>query len=187
MTPREKRWIALISVVVISLAILCLALYFVPTFLYLVLILGISCVVFFYHTNDSPFHSREGHHPRPSLIIPPLFRRWLPAKTANGVPSGVRVSARANRGRFVKGELRDTVGLGSEKRVLSAGPFRKEAELSASLLFSPRDILMGSYLGKPDSPSAVGRLRGAETRELRERLSRPNHAVHTPNRRLSFG
>ncbi|KAJ8256721.1 hypothetical protein COCON_G00188730 [Conger conger] len=186
MTPREKRWIALISVVVISLAILCLALYFIPTFLYIVLLLAISCVVFFYHTSDSPFHSREGHHHRPSLILPPLFRRWLPAKTANGVPSGVRVSARVNRGRFVKGELRDTVGLAGEKRT-STGLFRKESELSASLLFSPRDILMGSYLGKPDSPSAVGRLGGAETKELRERLSRPNHAVYTPNRRLSFG
>ena len=183
MTPREKRRIALISVVLISLAILCLALYFIPTFLYIVLILAISCVVFFYHTSDSPFHSREGHHPRPSLILPALFRRWLPAKAANGVPSGARV----NRGRFVKGEFRDTVGLGGEKRVQNTGLFRKETELSASLLFSPRDILMGSYLGKPDSPSAVGRLGGAGTKELRERLSRPNHAVHTPNRRLSFG
>ncbi|XP_035241971.1 nuclear envelope pore membrane protein POM 121 [Anguilla anguilla] len=187
MTPREKRWIALISVVVISLAVLCLALYFIPTFLYILLILGISCAVFFYHTNEPPFRSREGQHPRPYLIIPPLFRRWLPAKTANGVPSGVRVSSRINRGRFVKGDIRDTVGLSGEKRVQNTGLFRKEAELSASLLFSPRDILMGSYLGKPDSPSAVGRLGGAETRELRERLSRPNHAVQTPNRRLSFG
>ncbi|KAJ8368755.1 hypothetical protein SKAU_G00087830 [Synaphobranchus kaupii] len=183
MTPREKRRIALISVVVISLAVLCLALYFIPTFLYILLIIGVSYIVFFYHTNDPPSHSREGHHPRPNLIIPPLFRRWLPAKTANGVPSGVRVS----RGRFVKGDLRDTVGLSSEKRADSTGLFRKETELSASSLFSPRDILMGSYLGKPDSPSAVGRFGGAETRELRERLSRPNHAVQTPNRRLSFG
>ncbi|CAJ0931624.1 unnamed protein product [Ranitomeya imitator] len=42
---------------------------------------------------------------------------------------------------------------------------------------------MGSYLGKPEPPArAVGR--GA--RDLRERLARPNPAVPTPARRLSF-
>ncbi|XP_036392599.1 nuclear envelope pore membrane protein POM 121 isoform X1 [Megalops cyprinoides] len=188
MTPREKRRIALISVVVISLAVLCLALYFIPTFLYVLFILGGSCIACFYHNNDSPSHSREGHHPRSNLIIPPLFRRWLPVKTANGVPSAGRPNIRGNRGRFIKGDPRESIGLSAERRLESPGVYRKEAEeLSGSLLFSPRDILMGSYLGKPDSSSAVGRLGGGETRELRERLSRPNHAVHTPNRRLSFG
>ncbi|KAG7471118.1 hypothetical protein MATL_G00121000 [Megalops atlanticus] len=188
MTPREKRRIALISVVVISLAVLCLALYFIPTFLYVLFILGGSCIACFYHNNDPPSHSREGHHPRSNLIIPPLFRRWLPVKTANGVPSAGRPNIRGNRGRFIKGDPRDSIGLSADRRLDSPGVYRKEAEeLSGSLLFSPRDILMGSYLGKPDSSSAVGRLGGGETRELRERLSRPNHAVHTPNRRLSFG
>ncbi|KAI1893699.1 hypothetical protein AGOR_G00126380 [Albula goreensis] len=187
MTPREKWRIALISVVVISLAVLCLALYFIPTFLYILFILGVSCVACFYHTNDQPSHSREGHNPRPNLIFPPLFRRWLPGKTANGVPSAGRAHSRGNRGRFIKGDPKESVGLSSERRLESPGLFRKDTEFSGSLLFSPRDILMGSYLGKPDSPSAVGKLGGAETRELRERLSRPNHAVHTPNRRLSFG
>ncbi|KAJ8414506.1 hypothetical protein AAFF_G00037080 [Aldrovandia affinis] len=189
MTPREKRQIALISVAVLSLAVLCLALYFIPTFLYILFIIGVSCIAFFYHTAEPPAHSREGHHPRPNLIIPTLFRRWLPGKTANGVPSAGRANTRGNRGRFIKGDPRNSVGLSnvSERRLENPGLFRRETELSGSLLFSPRDILMGSYLGKPDSPSAVGRLGGAETRELRERLSRPNHAVHTPNRRLSFG
>ncbi|KAI9531929.1 hypothetical protein NQZ68_036735 [Dissostichus eleginoides] len=48
---------------------------------------------------------------------------------------------------------------------------------------------MGSYIGKPESPTAdSGRPRaGRNPREqLRERLARPNHAVYTPNRRLSF-
>uniref|UniRef100_A0A096MDV8 POM121 transmembrane nucleoporin n=1 Tax=Poecilia formosa TaxID=48698 RepID=A0A096MDV8_POEFO len=48
---------------------------------------------------------------------------------------------------------------------------------------------MGSYIGKPESPTAdSGRPRaGRNPRDqLRERLARPNHAVYTPNRRLSF-
>ncbi|KAK5887315.1 hypothetical protein CesoFtcFv8_015924 [Champsocephalus esox] len=48
---------------------------------------------------------------------------------------------------------------------------------------------MGSYIGKPESPTPdSGRPRaGRNPREqLRERLARPNHAVYTPNRRLSF-
>ncbi|XP_071994184.1 nuclear envelope pore membrane protein POM 121 [Engystomops pustulosus] len=44
-------------------------------------------------------------------------------------------------------------------------------------------LLMGSYLGKQEPPArAVGR----GTRELKERLTRPNPAVPTPARRLSF-
>ncbi|XP_059394848.1 nuclear envelope pore membrane protein POM 121-like isoform X2 [Carassius carassius] len=53
---------------------------------------------------------------------------------------------------------------------------------------------MGSYLGKTEeSPSAAVRPAGGSGAfmhprdQLRERLARPNHAVHTPNRRLSFG
>ncbi|MGH0155641.1 UNVERIFIED_CONTAM: hypothetical protein FKN15_059528 [Acipenser sinensis] len=48
---------------------------------------------------------------------------------------------------------------------------------------------MGSYLAKPESPSAAGALGRpiGGTRELRERLARPNHIVQTPNKRLSFG
>ncbi|XP_047185322.1 nuclear envelope pore membrane protein POM 121 isoform X2 [Scophthalmus maximus] len=48
---------------------------------------------------------------------------------------------------------------------------------------------MGSYIGKPESPTAEsGRPRAVRNprEQLREKLSRPNHAVFTPNRRLSF-
>uniref|UniRef100_A0A672HK67 POM121 transmembrane nucleoporin n=1 Tax=Salarias fasciatus TaxID=181472 RepID=A0A672HK67_SALFA len=48
---------------------------------------------------------------------------------------------------------------------------------------------MGSYIGKHDSPTAeTGRPRAVRNprEQLRERLSRPNHAVPTPIRRLSF-
>lgn len=44
-------------------------------------------------------------------------------------------------------------------------------------------LLMGSYLGKQDPPA---RAMGRGSRELKERLSRPNPAVLTPARRLSF-
>ncbi|KAG7275028.1 hypothetical protein CRUP_030547, partial [Coryphaenoides rupestris] len=69
--------------------------------------------------------------------------------------------------------------------------YRRDALASDTFLLSPRDILMGSYIAKEahaERPRA-GKSLGANLnpRELlRERLSRPNHAVHTPNRRLSF-
>lgn len=58
-----------------------------------------------------------------------------------------------------------------------------------SFQFSPRDYLMGSYIGKHDSPvgdCGMPRIERNPREQLRERLSRPNHAVLTPNRRLSF-
>uniref|UniRef100_A0A3Q3J4P3 POM121 transmembrane nucleoporin n=1 Tax=Monopterus albus TaxID=43700 RepID=A0A3Q3J4P3_MONAL len=45
---------------------------------------------------------------------------------------------------------------------------------------------MGSYIGKPDSPVTDSERLGAgrnPREQLREKLSRPNHAVYTPNRR----
>ncbi|XP_075710253.1 nuclear envelope pore membrane protein POM 121 [Rhinoderma darwinii] len=44
-------------------------------------------------------------------------------------------------------------------------------------------LLMGSYLGKQEPPA---RALGRGTRDLKERLTRPNPAVPTPARRLSF-
>ncbi|KAM5179948.1 nuclear envelope pore membrane protein POM 121 [Mantella aurantiaca] len=44
-------------------------------------------------------------------------------------------------------------------------------------------LLMGSYLGKQEPPA---RPMGRGAKELKERLSRPNPAVPTPTRRLSF-
>lgn len=44
-------------------------------------------------------------------------------------------------------------------------------------------LLMGSYLGKQEPPT---RALGRGSRELKERLTRPNPAVATPTRRLSF-
>ncbi|MGH0134307.1 UNVERIFIED_CONTAM: hypothetical protein FKN15_051709 [Acipenser sinensis] len=182
MYPREKRLIALVSV-----AILGLALYFISTFLYILFIIGVACAALFCQTNGLSQQSRLGHHPRPHLVIPPAIRRWFPGKSANGVSSPGKASNRGTRGRFIGDSWQSVVYSGD-----SRWERRKEAERdesSGSLLFSPRDLLMGSYLAKPESPSAAGahgRPIGG-TRELRERLARPNHIVQTPNKRLSFG
>ncbi|XP_030041892.1 LOW QUALITY PROTEIN: nuclear envelope pore membrane protein POM 121 [Microcaecilia unicolor] len=49
--------------------------------------------------------------------------------------------------------------------------------------FSPVDpSLMGSYLSRSETPIA-----GARPRDVRERLSKPNPAVPSPTKRLSFG
>ncbi|MGH0157844.1 UNVERIFIED_CONTAM: hypothetical protein FKN15_036157 [Acipenser sinensis] len=182
MYPREKRLIALVSV-----AVLGLALYFISTFLYILFIIGVACAALFCQTNGLPQQSRLGHHPRPHLVIPPAIRRWFPGKSANGVSSPGKASNRGTRGRFIGDSWQSVVYSGDRR-----WERRKEAERdesSGSLLFSPQDLLMGSYLAKPESPSAAGahgRPIGG-TRELRERLARPNHIVQTPNKRLSFG
>ncbi|XP_046898906.1 nuclear envelope pore membrane protein POM 121 isoform X2 [Hypomesus transpacificus] len=189
MSPREKRFIALISLVFCAIAIFCLALYYIPTFLYITLILGTCCVACYYHAGES-LYARLGPHPRRGLTIPPALRRWFPGRTANGVPTPERL-----RSRPIKGDIRGAVAFTGQRR-LETTIFRRDTAQSDSLLFSPRDILMGSYIGKAESPPAVvGRPRADGSFEanpnareqLRERLSRPNHAVYTPNRRLSFG
>ncbi|CAB1352399.1 unnamed protein product [Coregonus sp. 'balchen'] len=188
MSPREKRLIALISLVFCAIAIFCLIFYYIPTFLYIAFILGVCSVACCYHSGES-LYVTLGPHPRRGLTIPPVLRRWLPG-IANGVPTAGRV-----RSRTVKGDVRESVVFTGQRRSESA-IYRKDAGHSDSFLLSPRDILMGSYIGKAESPpSVVGRPRfgaisGANPNareQLRERLARPNQAVHTPNRRLSFG
>ncbi|XP_038832499.1 nuclear envelope pore membrane protein POM 121-like isoform X2 [Salvelinus namaycush] len=189
MSSREKRLIALISIVFCATAIFCLVLYYIPTLLYIAFILGVCCVACYYHSGESLYVSL-GPHPRRGLRIPPVLRRWLPG-IANGVPTAGRV-----RSRTVKDDVRESVVFTGQRRFESA-ICRKDAGHSDSFLLSPRDILMGSYIGKAESPPSVGRPRAGassganpnarEQLTLRERLARPNQAVSTPNRRLSFG
>nr|XP_046181054.1 nuclear envelope pore membrane protein POM 121 isoform X1 [Oncorhynchus gorbuscha] len=188
MSPREKRFTAFSSLVFCSIVIFCLVVYYIPTFFYIVFILGVCCVACIYHSGES-LNARLGPHPRHGLTIPPVLRRWLP-EIANGLPTAGRV-----RSRTVKGDVREPLVFTDQRRSESA-IYRKVAGQSDSFLFSPRDILMGSYIGKAESPpSVVGRPRAdANLRvnpnareQLREILARPNHAVYTPNKRLSFG
>ncbi|KAL0994497.1 hypothetical protein UPYG_G00123030 [Umbra pygmaea] len=185
MSPREKRFIALISLVLCAISIFGLVLYYIPTLFYIAFILGVGCVVCYYQSGES-LYTRLGPDPRRGLTIPPVLRRWLPG-IANGVPTAGRV-----RNRTVKGQVRESVVFTGQRRFETA-IYRKDSD---SFLFSPRDILMGSYIGKTESPpSVVGRPRAGGSsnanpnprEQLRERLARPNHAVYTPNKRLSFG
>ncbi|XP_075450579.1 nuclear envelope pore membrane protein POM 121 [Ascaphus truei] len=72
-------------------------------------------------------------------------------------------------------------GLGGARRPIP--PRRQRAPAPSK--WSPADLLllMGSYMGKQEPPA--GPL-GRGSREIREQLSRPNPAVLTPARRLSF-
>ncbi|XP_044077653.1 nuclear envelope pore membrane protein POM 121 isoform X2 [Siniperca chuatsi] len=179
MSPREKH-IALLS----ALGVVSFALYYIPTFLYVTLILAVCCIVCYYHSGE-PLPARLGLNPRAELSVPAVLRRWLWGWGVTGVSVAARGRTKSSRN---KTELRESEGHFRE-RVAETGIYRREALASDSFLFSPRDFLMGSYIGKPESPTAdSGRPRaGRNPREqLREKLSRPNHAVYTPNRRLSF-
>nr|XP_033503448.1 nuclear envelope pore membrane protein POM 121 [Epinephelus lanceolatus] len=179
MSPREKH-LAILS----ALGLVSLALYYIPTFLYATLILAVCCIVCYYHSGE-PLPARLGLNPRAGLNVPAVLRRWLWGWGVTGVSAAGRGRTKSGRN---KTELRDSEGHFRE-RLVEPGIYRRETLTSDSFLFSPRDFLMGSYIGKPESPTAdPGRPRaGRNPREqLREKLSRPNHAVCTPNRRLSF-
>ncbi|XP_008284153.1 nuclear envelope pore membrane protein POM 121 [Stegastes partitus] len=180
MSPREKH-LALLSVI----GLVSLAFYYIPTFLYATLILAVCCFACYYHSGE-PLPARLGPNPRGGLSVLGVLRRWLWGWGDTGVSVGARGRTRSNSS--TRAELRETEGH-FRQSLGETGIYRREALASDSFLFSPRDFLMGSYIGKPESPTAdPGRPRlGRNPREqLREKLSRPNHAVYTPNRRLSF-
>lgn len=180
MSPREKH-LALLS----ALGVVSLALYYSPTFLYATLILAVCCSVCYYHSGE-PLPARLGLNPRAGLNVPAALRRWLWDWWVTDV--SVTARGRAKSSSSNKAGLRESVGH-FRQRPADTGIYRREALATDSFLFSPRDFLMGSYIGKPESPTAdFGRPRaGRNPRDqLREKLSRPNHAVYTPNRRLSF-
>ncbi|MEQ2182437.1 hypothetical protein GOODEAATRI_022296, partial [Goodea atripinnis] len=137
---------------------------------------------------DSGVHlpARLGPSPRGGLNVPAVLRRWLPGWETTGVSVAAR--GRPTSSSSYRAEHRETEGQ-FRQRPSETVIYRREALTRDSFLFSPRDFLMGSYIGKPESPTAEsGRPRpGRNPREqLRERLARPNYAVYTPNRRLSF-
>ncbi|XP_078786938.1 nuclear envelope pore membrane protein POM 121 isoform X2 [Oryzias latipes] len=176
MSPREKR-IVLLS----ALGLFLLAFYFIPSFLYATLIFLFCCFACYYKSGETLLNARLGPNPRAGLNLHAGLRRWLADWGATGLsvnsPGGTRISSNTE----VESQYRQRLG--------DTGIYRREALASDSFFYSPRDFLMGSYIGKPESPSS-GSVRpraGRNPREqLREKLSRPNHAVYTPNRRLSF-
>ncbi|XP_061595255.1 nuclear envelope pore membrane protein POM 121, partial [Cololabis saira] len=176
MSPREKH-LALLSV----LALLTVAFYYIPSFLYATLILGF-CGFACYYRSGEPLPARLGRNPRRFLSVPAALRRWLADFGASGLSVTARGKARFSSSSRRRADLQETEGH-FRQRPGESGFYRREALARDSFMFSPRDFLMGSYIVKPDSP---GRPRRNPREQLREKLSRPNYAVHTPNRRLSF-
>ncbi|XP_029957530.1 LOW QUALITY PROTEIN: nuclear envelope pore membrane protein POM 121 [Salarias fasciatus] len=176
MSPKEKRLLLLAA-----LTLFFLTFYYAPSFLYATLILAACCAACFYHSRE-PLPARLGQKPRAGLSVPAALRRWLWGSGVSGAPVAAagRTKSGANRA-----ELREAGGLSRNR----GGIHRREVQPGGSFYFSPQDFLMGSYIGKHDSPTAeTGRPRAVRNprEQLRERLSRPNHAVPTPIRRLSF-
>ncbi|XP_026183928.1 nuclear envelope pore membrane protein POM 121 isoform X2 [Mastacembelus armatus] len=179
MSPREKHLVFLSALGLVSLVF-----YYIPTFLYVTLIVAAFCVVSYCYSGE-PFPARLGLNPRAELNVPAVLRRWLLGWGLTGVSVAARGKPKSSNNR---GELRESDGH-FRQRLGETGIYRREALTTDSFLFSPRDFLMGSYIGKPESPvTDFERPRaGRNPREqLREKLSRPNNAVYTPNRRLSF-
>ncbi|XP_015239096.1 PREDICTED: nuclear envelope pore membrane protein POM 121-like [Cyprinodon variegatus] len=179
MSSKEKQ-LALLTV----LGLVLLVFYYIPTFIYATLILVVCCFALYYRGGEQ-LPARLGPNPRVGLNVPAVLRRWFPAWETTGVSVAARGRPKSSS---YRSELRETEGH-STQRHSETRIYRGEALASDSFLFSPRDFLMGSYIGKPESPSTdSGRPRAARNprEQLRERLARPNHAVYTPNRRLSF-
>lgn len=179
MSPREKR-LAILS----ALCVVCFSLYYIPTFFCLTLFLVFVCILCYYY-NGAPLPASLGPNPRTGFAVPAGLRRWFPGWVTTGVSAATQGRNRSSRNRA---ELRQTEGH-FRGGVGEARIYRKDTFESDSFLFSPRDLLMGSYIGKPESPPAdsVRPRAGRNPREqLREKLTRPNHAVYTPSRRLSF-
>uniref|UniRef100_A0A3P8TYH8 POM121 transmembrane nucleoporin n=1 Tax=Amphiprion percula TaxID=161767 RepID=A0A3P8TYH8_AMPPE len=175
MSPREKHLALLSAVGLVTLAFYCS-----PTFLYATLILAVCCFACYYHSGEA-FPARLGPNPRGGLSVVGGLRRWLWGWGETGVSVGARGRTRSGS----RAELRETEGH-FRQRLGETGIYRREGLGSDSFLFSPRDFLMGSYIGKTESPTGRPRAVRNPREQLREKLSRPNHAVYTPNRRLSF-
>lgn len=182
MSPADKRRLACISVLAIVLFFIVLTC--IPTYLYILFFFVVTYAVCYYKVEEFQLFERLGLNPRRGLTVPTALRRWLPGRAFTGVPAAGRNKTRSN-----KSDVRNSLASPSD-RSFSNSVYRQDATFSDSV-FSPRSILMGSYLGKAESPSGAGRpagSSGANPREqLRERLVRPNHGAPTPNRRLSFG
>ncbi|XP_028322973.1 nuclear envelope pore membrane protein POM 121 [Gouania willdenowi] len=176
MSPRKKHIFLLFAFLLLSGTFYCF-----PFLFYVTLILAVCCVVCFYKSGE-PFPARLGLNPRAWQNVPTVLRRWLSGLGGTGVSVGIR--GKTKHGGNNRAQLRESEGFSGH-----SGWNRREPLSSDSFLCSPRDFLMGSYIGKPGSPAAdTGRPRpGRNPREqLRERLCRPNYAVQTPIRRLSF-
>ncbi|XP_068187885.1 nuclear envelope pore membrane protein POM 121 [Antennarius striatus] len=187
MSPRGKC-LAIFS----ALGIVSCAFYYIPIIVFTTFILAVCLVVCFYHRGEA-LPARLGLNPRAGLNVLGVLKPWLWGWGGTGVSLTVqgikdqRVAQRSKSSRN-KVEFRESERQFRE-RFGDTGIYRREALETDSFLVSPREFLMWSYIGKADSPTPdpVRPRAGRNPREqLREKLSRPNHAVYNPNRRLSF-
>lgn len=184
MSPADKRWLAFIFLLAIVLFFILLTC--IPAYLYILFFFVVTFAVCYCKAQEFHLFEWLGLHPRFGLTVFTVLRRWLPGRTFTGVPAAGRSKARTN-----KSEVRHFLASSSDKKFVGS-IYRRDATFSDSV-FSPRNILMGSYLSKAESPSNPSRPDGSSgsggnpREQLRERLVRPNHGVPTPNRRLSFG
>ncbi|XP_061155389.1 nuclear envelope pore membrane protein POM 121 isoform X1 [Syngnathus typhle] len=176
MSPRERN-VVLLS----GLGIVGLSLYFFPSCLYIVATL-VVCGGAFVLRRGTPLPARFGLNPRTGFSAPAGYLRrfwdwWLSDVSVVSRRTTLDVCRRDPRGSSL-GAFR--------QRQAGAAIHRVGHIASNACLFSPGDVLMGSYIGKPESPTGDFGMPRVVREQLREMLSRPNHAVCTPNRRLSF-
>ncbi|XP_061559211.1 nuclear envelope pore membrane protein POM 121 [Phycodurus eques] len=180
MSPREKNVALLFALGIVSLAF-----YFIPSFLYIVgtlVLCGGVCLL----RRGTPLPARLGLNPRAGFIAPAGYLRRFWDWWVSDVSVLSRRTTKLDVGRR---EPRGSSLGAFRQRPTDAAIYREGHIASDTFLFSPGDFLMGSYIGKPESPTGdFGRPRVVRNprEQLREKLSRPNHAVCTPNRRLSF-
>ncbi|XP_061659601.1 nuclear envelope pore membrane protein POM 121 [Syngnathoides biaculeatus] len=180
MSPREKN-LALLS----ALGIVSIAFYFIPSFIYIVgtvVFCAGACLLF----RGAPLPARIGLNPRGGFIAPAGYVRRFWDWWVSDVSVLSRRKTKLDVGRR---EPREASVGAFRQRPSDAAIYREGPIASDTFLFSPGDFLMGSYIGKPESPTSdFGRPTVVRNprEQLREKLSRPNHAVYTPNRRLSF-
>ncbi|XP_077360185.1 nuclear envelope pore membrane protein POM 121 isoform X2 [Festucalex cinctus] len=180
MSPSEKK-IALLS----ALGITSLVLYFIPSLVYVVVTLAL-CGGASLLRRGTPLPARSGLNPRAGINAPTGYLRRFWDWWLSDVSVVSRRKSKVDVGRRQPGGS----SLGAfRQRPADAAIYRGVHKANDTFLFSPRDFLMGSYIGRPESPTGdFGRPRVVHNprEQLREKLSRPNHAVRTPNRRLSF-
>ncbi|XP_072303085.1 nuclear envelope pore membrane protein POM 121 isoform X2 [Eucyclogobius newberryi] len=182
MSPARRRHLALFS----ALGILFLTFYYWALLLFFIVILAFLYIILQYHGQEA-LPARLGLNPRARVSLQTGLWRWLSAWGGSGVLEPPRRLERYSSGKN-KPPFREPAQPYGH-RLAQTGPYRAEALSSESLMFSPRDLLMGSYISKADSPPANS-LRARTARnpreQLRDGLAKPNYAVYTPNRRLSF-
>ncbi|XP_077448183.1 nuclear envelope pore membrane protein POM 121 [Stigmatopora argus] len=180
MSPRDRKVVLLFALGIVSLA-----LYLLPSFLYIVVTLALcggACLL----CRGPPLPASLGLNPRAGLRAQAGYLRRFWDWWVSDVPV---VSRRTNKHDVIRRELHRQSPGAFNQRPADAAVYRGGHVARDTILFSPRDFLMGSYIAKAESPPGdFGRPRVVRNPRdhLREKLSRPNHAVYTPNRRLSF-